>query len=428
MTKAKPRVVLILFLSFWLPALWAAEVTIKNFRMWEAPDRTRIVLDLSAPHDYQHDMLADPHRLYIDLENARLGSSLPRVDSKSRFLAKVHSGAPRPGILRIVFTMKSSIEPKIFLLKPNEVYGDRLVIDLYGKTTKSGQPTAKTQSSAKAKTKFIVAIDAGHGGEDPGAIGKRGTREKHITLAVAKELKRIVDSDPDMQGVLIRKGDYYVGLRRRTAIARSEQADLFVSIHADAFPQRSVRGSSLYTLSGRGASSETARWLSDRENAADLVGGVSLKDKDQVLAQVLLDLSMTKAISDSRELGKDILSQLGRIGKLHSRRVEYAGFAVLKSPDIPSVLVETAFLSNPQEENLLRTESHRRKIANAIYQGVRTYYQRRTPGAKPVTYVVQRGDTLSGIAQRFRITVSSLKRTNNLKSDVVRIGQTLRLR
>lgn len=405
-------------------AVQAAPVTVNNLRMWQAPDHTRLVFDLSAPIEYKVGVLTGPHRVYLDLPEAGLANPLPSIEDDGRFVTKVHSGHPRPGVLRVVFTLKTAVEPKTFLLEPNEVYGHRLVLDLHGK---GGAEAPAAASVPKDTDKFIVAIDAGHGGEDPGAIGPRRTREKDVTLAIAREVKALVDRDPDMHGVLVRNGDYYVSLRRRTAIARSAQADLFISIHADAFPKRSVRGSSVYTLSTDGASSEAARWLSNKENAADLIGGVSLRDKDDTVARVLWDLSMTKSISDSRELAADILRGLRRIGKVHRNQVEYAGFAVLKSPDIPSVLVESAYLSNPHEEELLRTASHRRRVAGAIYEGARRYYERRHPGARPDVYEVKRGDTLSEIAQRYRISVNELKRANDMNGDVVRIGQKLRI-
>lgn len=418
------RVVLALLL--WLPVLAAeaAPVTVKNLRMWQAPDHTRLVFDLSAPVEYEMGVLTGPHRVYLDFPSARLAHGLPALNDDGQFVRSVHSGNPRPGVLRVVFTLKTAARPKVFQLKPNEIYGHRLVVDL--ESRQAEQRSTVVNAPADPET-FIVAIDAGHGGEDPGAIGQRRTREKDVTLAIARVLETLVDRDPAMQGILVRKGDYYVSLRRRTAIARSEQASLFISIHADAFPQRSVRGSSVYTLSTRGASSEAARWLSGKENAADLIGGVSLRDKDETVAKVLWDLSMTKSISDSRELAADILGELGRVGRVHRNRVEYAGFAVLKSPDIPSVLVESAFLSNPQEEKLLRTESHRHKIAGAIYDGIRRYYERRHPGARPAVYVVKRGDTLSEIAKRYRISINSLKEVNNMTSDIVRVGQKLRI-
>ena len=418
------RIGVALLLAFQVCAAHAAPVIVKSLRMWQAPDHTRLVIDLSAPVDYQSGVLTNPHRVYLDFPDARLAHGLSPVNDGGRFVEKVHSGIPRPGVLRVVFTLKMAARPKIFLLAPNEVYGHRLVVDLHGDRPEG---SAAVVTAPADPDEFIVAIDAGHGGEDPGAIGSRRTREKDITLAVARELETLVNSDPAMQGILVRKGDYYVSLRRRTAIARSAQANLFISIHADAFPQRSVRGSSVYTLSTRGASSEAARWLSDKENAADLIGGVSLRDKDQTVAKVLWDLSMTKSISDSRELAADILRGLKQVGRVHRNRVEYAGFAVLKSPDIPSVLVESAFLSNPQEELLLSTTSHRSKVAAAIYDGIRRYYERRHPGARPAFYVVKRGDTLSEIAQRYRISISSLKKFNNMKSDTVHIGQKLRI-
>lgn len=402
----------------------AAPVVVKDLRLWQAPDHTRLVFDLSGPVDYDVGVLANPHRVYVDFPDARLGQALPEIGDDGRFVAGMHSGAPRPGVLRVVFTLKTAVKPNTFLLQPNELYGNRLVLDLFDKDHEDGKPVVTAPPDSQ---QFVVAIDAGHGGEDPGATGPRGTHEKDVTLAIARDLKHMVDSDPEMQGILTRKGDYYVSLRKRTAIARAAQANIFISIHADAFPQRSVRGSSVYTLSTRGASSEEARWLSDSENAADLIGGVSLRDKDETVAKVLWDLSMTKSISDSRELAADILNQLHRVGRVHRNRVEYAGFVVLKSPDIPSVLVESAFLSNPREERLLRSKAHRGRIASAIYEGLRGYYERHHPGARPQVYVVRRGDTLSEIAQRYRTSVDALKQVNKLHGNTVRVGQKLRI-
>lgn len=418
------RIAAVLFLAFQIFSAHAAPVTVKNLRMWQAPDHTRLVFDLSAPVEYKVGVLTNPHRVYLDFPGVRLAQRLPDLNGGGRFVQKVHSGNPEPGVLRVVFTLKVAVEPKIFQLKPNDLYGHRLVLDLHGGQREARESVVDVPADSDD---FIVAIDAGHGGEDPGAIGSRRTREKDVTLSIARELKELVDRDPAMRGVLVRKSDYYVSLRRRTQIARSAQADLFISIHADAFPQRSVRGSSVYTLSTRGASSESARWLSSKENAADLIGGVSLRDKDETVARVLMDLSMTKSISDSRELALDILRELGRVGRVHRNQVEYAGFAVLKSPDIPSVLVESAFLSNPEEEKLLRSESHRRNVAGAVYEGIRRYYERRHPGARPAVYVVKRGDTLSEIAQRYRISITALKKVNDMKSDIVRVGQKLRI-
>lgn len=420
-----PRLVVALWLVCQACLAQAEPVTIKNLRMWQAPEHTRLVFDLSGPVSYELGVLANPDRVYLDFPQARLGRPLPAMNGDGRFLRKVHSGNPRPGVLRVVFTLKTAARPRVFQLEPNDLYGHRLVLDLEARG--GGEPRPPVATEPEERQAFIVAIDAGHGGEDPGALGRRRTREKDITLAIAREVKRLVDADPAMSGVLVREGDYYIALRRRTQIARQAQADLFISIHADAFPRRSVRGSSVYTLSTDGASSEAARWLSDRENAADLIGGVSLRDKDATVAKVLMDLSMTKSISDSRELAGDILHHLGQVGRVHRDRVEYAGFAVLKSPDIPSVLVESAYLSNPQEEELLRTAGYRGKIASAIYRGVRRYYERHHPGARLEFYVVQRGDTLSEIAQRYRVSTGRLKKLNEIDGDMLRIGQKLRI-
>lgn len=418
------RVTIALILASQLCAARAAPVMVKDLRMWQAPDHTRFVLDLSAPVDYKVGVLGHPRRVYLDLPNARLARDLPTLGHDGRFVERIRSGRPRPGVLRVVFTVNAAVRPNTFLLAPNQLYGNRLVLDLYRRERQKGK--AVMTAPRKPRT-FVVAIDPGHGGEDPGTTGPGGTQEKTVTLAIGRDLKRLVDRDPEMKAIMTRTGDYYVSLRRRTAIARAARANVFVSIHADAFPERSARGSSVYTLSTRGASSEEARWLSDKENAADLIGGVSLRDKDDTVAKVLWDLSMTKSISDSRELAADILHELHHVGRIHINRVEYAGFVVLKSPDIPSVLVETAFLSNPREERLLRTRSFRRKISGAIYEGIRRYYERHHRGVRPAVYVVKNGDTLSEIAQRYRTSVRRLKRLNHMNSDMVRAGQKLRI-
>lgn len=413
-----------LALAFYVLAGQAAPTTVKNLRTWQGPERTRVVLDLSGPVDYTVGVLTDPDRVYLDLPHARLAPGPPSLDGDGRLLAKVRSGRPGPGVLRIVLDLTTAARPEVFQLEPNDVYGDRLVVDLEPRRPYERSDAARPAENAQV---FTVAIDAGHGGEDPGAVGRRGTREKTVSMAIARKHKALVDDDPAVQGFLIRRGDYYVALRRRTAIARARGADLFVSVHADSYPKSSARGSSVYTLSTRGASSEAARWLSSRENAADLIGGVSLRDKDENLAKVLWDLSMSRSIRASRGLAGDILHHLGRIGRLHSDRVEYANFAVLKSPDIPSVLVESAFLSNPDEEKLLRSESYKKKVADAIYWGISGYYHRRNPDSRPRVYVVRRGDTLSEIARHYRVGVGALKEANGLTNDGVRAGQALRL-
>jgi N-acetylmuramoyl-L-alanine amidase len=285
----------------------------------------------------------------------------------------------------------------------------------------------------------VVAVDAGHGGEDPGAQGSvRHTREKVVTLEIARRLKRLIDAQPGMRAVLTRKGDYYVGLRRRMQLARKYKADLFISIHADAFRDRRVRGSSIYVLSRRGASSEAARWLAARENAADLIGGVSLDDKDDMLASVLLDLSQSAAQEASLAAAQQVYRNLGRLGKVHARHIQRAGFVVLKSPDIPSMLIETGFISNPTEESNLRNHAYQEKLAKAISRGVTHYFKDAPPPGtllaklekegRPREHVITRGETLSVIAHRYQVSLGELRDVNQIENDRrIRVGQVLRI-
>jgi N-acetylmuramoyl-L-alanine amidase len=407
-------------------------VTVKNLRMWRAPDHTRLVLDLSRQVEHQLFTLDDPDRLVLDLQNARLLGGLPSLDLSGPYLRRVRTGTQKDRVLRIVLDLKRKVRPRTFVLTPNRIYGHRLVIDLYAKEdSEKAVPKDYTPPPRERSAKIVVAIDAGHGGEDPGAIGRIGTREKVITLKVARELRKLIERDADMRPVMIRKGDYYLSLRRRIATARRHQADVFLSIHADAFPSRKVRGASVYALSQRGATNEQARWLADKENAADLVGGVSLRDQDDVLAKVILDLQMTDTVTKSLELGQDVLRELSRVGPTHRRHVQQAGFVVLKSPDVPSILVETAFLSNPKEERQLRNAKHRRRVANAIYKGIKRYFRRHpvraTAAQADVEYVVRSGDSLSAIAVRYGTSVSRLKRVNKLNGSTIRVGQKLRI-
>jgi N-acetylmuramoyl-L-alanine amidase len=280
---------------------------------------------------------------------------------------------------------------------------------------------------------IVVAIDAGHGGEDPGAVGANGRREKDITLAIARRLERLVRAEPGMRPVLTRTGDYSVGLRKRTQLARKHKADFFVSIHADAFKDQRARGSSVFILSDRGASSEAARWLAEAENAADLVGGVSLDDKDDVLASVLLDLSQTGTRKASLDGAQSVFDQLGKLGEVHAGEVQQAGFVVLKAPDVPSLLVETAFISNPDEERRLRNPAHQQLVAEAILRGIRAYFHKSPPPGTLVAmqqdrkHTIAAGESLAAIAQRYAVTVDSLREVNGLGTDRVRVGQVLRI-
>ena len=459
---------------------------VNNLRLWHSPDKTRVVFDVSSDVSHTVFSLENPQRLVVDIKNADLKISLPGLDPQNNHISAIRSGEPQPGVLRFVFELKRALEPNSFVLTPNELYGYRLVVDMLDQSVAqvvenpsksaektvdnrpadpvSQQPLAsaepavlenvserRPQSHVQQKPQqMVVAIDAGHGGEDPGAIGYRGSHEKVITLSIAKRLKQIVDDDPRMRAVMIRTGDYYIKLHKRRELASAKGADIFVSIHADAFKRRSARGLSVFALSQSGATSTMARALADKENASDLIGGVSLSDKDEVLKKVLVDLSMTNTISESVNLGGRVLRELGQVGKLHSKRVEQAGFAVLKSPDMPSILVETGFITNPEEERKLRTQKYQTRIAKAIHSAISQYYDQTpyysvasysspslqnsgrstasgTAPSRPKYHTVVRGDTLSTIAERYRVSLRELKNINNLRSNVAVLGKRLKL-
>ena len=294
----------------------------------------------------------------------------------------------------------------------------------------AAKPVAVKTSTATPSRELVIAIDAGHGGKDPGAKGRRGTKEKTVVLAIARKLAELIKKEPGMRPVLIRDGDYFLGLRQRIDKARKHNADLFISIHADAFRDRRAHGSSVFVLSRRGASSEMARWIAAKENAADLAGGVSLDDKDDMLTGVLLDLSQSATLAASHEVASNMLNGLKRLGKMHKSTVQRAGFMVLKSPDIPSILVETAFISNPKEENKLRSTQHQARLAQAMLNGIRDYFDTHPPpGTLRVArkHKVKQGDTLSDIAVAYQVSLNSLRGFNSLKSDRLRVGDTLRI-
>ena len=394
-------------LSLWLLvplAAVAGPVTLQGVRVWSAPDNTRLVFELSDPVAHSLFTLQNPDRLVIDLKEATLSGRVdtPRADDR-RILQLRHGPRDRKD-LRVVLDLKHDVRAKSFLLKPSPPYGHRLVIDLLDKeeaargaeakavpvvAAKKGAPTAPARD-------IVIAIDAGHGGEDPGAIGARGSHEKDVVLSIVRRVERLVRAESGMRPVLTRSGDYYVGLRKRMDIARKHRADLFVSIHADAFEDARARGSSVFVLSERGASSEAARWLAERENAADLVGGVTLEDKDEVLASVLLDLSQTGTRQASLDVAGNVFRELNRLGEVHGPQVQQAGFLVLKSPDVPSMLVETAFISNPDEERRLNNAAHQQLIAEAIMRGIRAYFQKAPP---PNTLLAQVQERQNAIPQ-----------------------------
>jgi N-acetylmuramoyl-L-alanine amidase len=363
-------------------ALAAKPVTIKDVRLWAGPDGTRLVFDLSAPTEHTLFTLDNPDRVVVDIPAGVLEHSRALPEGQG-FVKQLRAASQPNGDLRVVVDLSEPAQPKSFSIGPQQSYGHRLVLDLEpvkGAAAKPQSPpkVVKVASDVHGRD-IVVAIDAGHGGVDPGSIGKRGTYEKHVTLAIARRLKERIDREPGMRAVLTREDDTFVELRERIRRARRHQADMFVSVHADSYTDRSVAGSSVYVLSARGASDESARWLADRENAADLIGGVKLDDKDSVLASVLLDLSQGASMSASIDAADKVMEELYKIGNITKRGVKHAGFIVLKSPDIPSLLVETAFISNPVEEARLLDPKHQQRLAEAIHQGVRRYFYANPP-------------------------------------------------
>jgi len=394
----------------------AQSVQLTNARVWPSQDYTRVTLESQAPVAYTVQSLQNPERLVLDLEGVDVNVVLTTLNEKivahDPHIQGVRIGRFKPGVTRVVFDLKAEIKPQVFAIPPIADYGHRLVIDLFplvppdpllaflekhqrenaapapaaappaaasAPATETPAPPPAAASAPKRDRLIIVAIDPGHGGEDPGAIGRRGTYEKNVTLAIARKLKARIDREPNMRGVLIRDDDYYMPLHMRVIKARRVRSDLFVSIHADAFIRPHARGSSVFALSERGATSAAAGWLAKKENDADLIGGVNLDVKDPYLKQTLLDLSQTATISDSLKLGKAVLAELGGINTLHKPHVEQAGFAVLKAPDIPSILVETAFISNPEEESRLRSDAYQAKMAEAIFAGIKRYFSANPP-------------------------------------------------
>ena len=384
-------------------------------RVWPAADYTRVTIELGAPLKFSHFIVKDPERLVVDLEGVEFSSVLEGLASKilpdDPNIKLLRAGRFKPGIVRLVMELKNEVKPQVFELPPVGNYGHRLVLDVYPaeppdplmQLLEKNEPNnvpesavAENSPSSPANTKeaekrpdkpvvdrlVTITLDPGHGGEDPGAVGRGGSYEKHVTLAIAKRLKAKIDAEPRMRAVLTRNTDFFVPLQMRVQKARRIRSDLFVSIHADAFTRPDANGSSVFALSENGASSSAARYLAQRENSADLIGGVNLDVKDPVLARTLLDLSQTATISDSLKLGKEVLSELGGINRLHKPHVEQAGFAVLKAPDIPSILIETAFISNPEEEKRLNDDAYQDKMAEAIIAGIRKYFAKNPPLAK----------------------------------------------
>jgi N-acetylmuramoyl-L-alanine amidase len=459
-----------------LSAQVAQSATVNGVRVWRAPDHTRIVLDLDAPVQHSLTLAANPDRIVLDVPLSKLNAALNTLPLADTPVLAIRSYVQNKTDLRLVMDLRSKVAPNSFLLKASAGMHDRLVIDLYDDQAAQVQtalprtspavntapvvakpdlpsnqsaikpaPTQPVVSAEMAGKRFIViAVDAGHGGEDPGAMGPNRIREKEVTLAIAKELVATINAQPGFTGKLTRSGDYFIPLKKRRDLARNMKADLFISIHADAFTKSSARGASVFALSQNGATSETARFLAQRENESDLIGGVgdiSLDDKDQVLAGVLVDLSMTATLNSSLQVGHSVLSTMGSIAHLHKRHVEQAGFMVLKSPDVPSILVETGFISNPEESRKLATSSYRRQMAESVFKGVKQYFYQHPPAGTYVAaqlqsggikdyerqHTVVTGDSLSAIAARYGVSTQSLMQHNNMRDSVVRLGQTLKI-
>lgn len=419
----------------------ASQVEITNPRIWPAPDHTRLVFDLSETVTHRVFTLEKPDRLVVDIEDSQLTGDVGKLALAGSPVSNMRSAKRNGDDLRIVLDLNRKLTARTFVLKPNDQYGTRLVIDLLEEQAREEPVVRKSANEQQDKRDIVIVIDAGHGGDDPGAIGPGRVKEKDVVMAITKELQTVLNATPGYKVKLTRTGDYYVGLRQRTKLARKYNADLLVSVHADAFHQPEASGASVFALSKRGATSESARWLVASENRADLiggVGGVSLDDKDDVLAGVLLDLSMTASMKSSLGVGDHVLQSMGGIGKLHKKRVEQAGFVVLKSPDIPSILIETGFISNPAEARRLNSRAYQHNIALAIKSGLTKHFEDTPPvgtwvawkrdgdsGSSSVPYTIRRGDTLSSIARRNRVTVSQLIESNGLKSDSLRVGQVI---
>ncbi len=418
--------------------------SVTNVRLWRAPDHTRVVFDLSAEVDHRVFTLSQPDRVVIDMTGTSLDNSYADLELDDSGIRTIRSAAREDGSLRMVLDLDAELSPRSFVLQPNEQYGHRLVVDLQRDDRTS--PTIEAarevrRAETEGQRDIVIAIDAGHGGEDPGAIGVRGTYEKHVAMAIAREMERLVEDAEGYTPFMVRTGDYYISLVRRRQLAREADADFFVSVHADAFTSSQPSGASVYALSDGGATSTMAEFLASSENRADRIGGVGgidMQDMDAMVREVIVDLAMTHSMQEGLTIGEQVLQRMGQVTNLHRRRVEQAGFAVLKSPDVPSILVEAGFMSNPRDEANLGSQAYRQRLARSVFAGIRDYFDSNPPPGTWVyaqrrdanrygDYTVRSGDTLSGIANRHGISVNRLREINNMNSDTIRIGQTLRV-
>ncbi|KTF14020.1 N-acetylmuramoyl-L-alanine amidase [Pseudoalteromonas sp. H105] len=423
----------------------AAQNAINSVRVWPSPDSTRVVFDLNDKPDFSYFMLKSPLRLVVDLENTDKIKYLPSIPTKHQIVSKLrYSKAKNRKGVRFVFELKGAVKPVLFALAPTGPYKNRLVVDLYNK--EQAKPAVKTSNTAVKKRELnkardiVIAIDAGHGGEDPGSIGPSGTYEKTITLQIAKRLERMIDAEKGMISRMVRRGDYFVNLNTRTSRAREKKADFFVSIHADAFTSPQPSGASVWVLSLRRANSEIGKWLEDKEKHSELLGGAAgvIKNtaSEKYLAQALLDMSMDHSMKTGFSVAEEVMYELKKVAKMHKKRPQAASFGVLKSPDIPSILVETGFISNPREERLLKTADYQERLAKAIFTSLKNYYLKNPPddslfaslkSQQPTTHKVRSGESLSLLASRYGVSVNKLKRVNKLKSNTLFIGQELNI-
>jgi N-acetylmuramoyl-L-alanine amidase len=407
---------------------------ISGVRVWPSPDSTRIVFDLKKAPEYSYFSLTNPNRVVIDFKDTSEKIDLSKIGNKSNLIKRIRqSKAKNKKSLRVVLELTKTIQLAIFPLKPTSPYGNRLVIDLIDSAVRQ----QKLPLKLTGKRDVLIAIDAGHGGEDPGSIGAKGSYEKKVTLGIANRLAKLIDAQVGMKSVMVRKGDYYIKPNRRTEIARKHKVDFFISIHADAFSTPKPKGASVWVLSLRRANTETGIWIEQREKHSELLGGAAQVIKDtnneRYLAGALLDMSMAHSMSTGYDIALEAIKELKKITKMHKAKPQSASLAVLKSPDIPSLLVETGFISNHKEETLLNSAAHQKKLANALYRAVSNYFQRNPPEGSYLAenrvrrHRVRSGDSLSKLAKHYQVSVVRLKSYNNLNGNIVKVGQIIEI-
>ena len=442
-------IVSVLFLCFVVQFAHGAQNNIDGVRIWPSPDNTRVVFDMKAAPEFTYFTLKNPVRLVIDLKNTSDSAKLSGVENSGDLIKRLRYSTPKnKSSARIVVELNRNTKPSLFAVTPNGSLGHRLVVDLpdsapntsttLSASTSTSSVVIDDKSSARDRD-IIVAIDAGHGGHDPGSVGPAGTYEKHITLSIAKKLESKINREPGMRAIMTRGGDYYISPNRRPEIAREKKADLLISIHADAFSQPQPRGGSVWVLSTRRADTELGRWLEKSERHSELLGGaaevINDKSSERYLTETILGLSMDHSMATSHDLGNKVVEELKQVTSLHKRKPQAASFAVLTAPDIPSILVEVGFISNPQEEKNLNWSKYRERLANAMFKATKRYFKQIPPDgtlwaqekANSRTHKVRSGESLSLLAQRYNVKVSSIKAANDLSSDVVRVGQVLNI-